>query len=151
MLPTLRARVRDAFAAPAHVREVKLYGLLSQLHRALALSRPKDVVSEAPLPRPIIIINHLHVPMDSSAEPAPAQMIAMTLTFQRFLSDVMEDDLADVLVLSHNSQPVALANAAAWRVQRKAGPVARARVADAEAFAFTQAEAVDEWLEHARS
>jgi len=132
-----------------HSRHRDLCVVLSQTRRALAM-----VAEQAPR-RPLIIVEHLFVPMDAEAERGGEGLSPMLRTLRQWLCAVsIDSSLVDVLVLTPTGSAAGDAALAAWRPGRsEARRSCASRLTmggGVVAIALTQSEAVDRWLRGCR-
>lgn len=138
-----------------HTRQRDLCVCLAQTSRALrqvkepsGSGRQKSSAERAGTPRPLIIVEHLFVPMDSAAEPRGEGLSPMLRTLRQWLCHVSIDtDMADVLVLTPTGSVAGENAMAAWRGEARRSCADRITMSGgAVALALTQSEAVDRWV-----
>lgn len=125
-----------------HTRHRDLCVVLSQTSRALDM-----VLAQGPR-RPLIIVEHLFVPMDAESERGGEGLSPMLRTLRQWFCAVSIDNhRADVLVLTPTGSVAGDSALAAWRGTARRSCASRVTMGDGVvAVALTQSEAVDCWL-----
>lgn len=121
--------------------------VLSQTRRAMHILATRS--TEQTSSRPLVLVEHLHVPTGSASEPGGAGLAPMLRTLRQWLCAVSVDTgLADVLVLAPGGSPAAEAAATSWRSREVRSTCAERAVlrGGAVAIALTQPEAVEKWM-----
>lgn len=125
-----------------HTRQRDLCVVLSQTSRAL------DMVGDQAPRRPLIIVEHLFVPMDAEGDPGGEGLSPMLRSLRQWLCAVSIDShRADVLVLTPTGSAAGDSALSAWRGEARRSCAKRIRLEGGiVAIALSQSEAVDRWL-----
>lgn len=128
-----------------HTRHRDLCVVLSQATRALDMVRG---AAAAQSPRPLVIVEHLFVPMDAETERGGEGLSPMLRTLRQWLCKVsIDSNRADVLVLTPTGSATGDSALAAWRGEARRSCANRITMSGGVvAIALTQSEAVDRWL-----
>jgi len=139
-----------------HTRHRDLCVLLAQTSRALDMASTASAVASASTsaqpPRPLIVVEHLFVPMDAEMERGGEGLSPMLRTLRQWLCKASIDtNQADVLVLTPTGSASGNAAVAAWRGEARRSCANRITMSGGVVgIALTQSEAVDRWLRGCR-
>ena len=127
-----------------HTRHRDLCVLLDQTSRALDMSAAASDQS----PRPLIVVEHLFVPMDSEHERGGEGLSPMLRTLRQWLCKVsIDDNQADVLVLTPTGSVTGdFAKAAWWGEARRSCAHRITMSGGVVGISLTQSESIDRWL-----
>jgi len=128
-----------------HTRHRDLCVVLAQTSRAIDMVSAK---APAQSPRPLIIVEHLFVPMDAETERGGEGLSPMLRTLRQWLCKVsIDSNQADVLVLTPTGSVAGDSALAAWRGEARRSCAKRVTMSGGVVgIGLTQSEAVSRWL-----